>query len=129
VGVRCGGGTADALKRQNPWPFFGQGFVFRRGLPRLSPPYGQGGFGWVFVVVAAKTTPLNDKTPGLFWSGVRFPPGLAPAKPSLRLGRVWVGVRCGGGTADALKRQNPWPFFGQGFVFRRGLPRQSPPYG
>ena len=83
----------------------------------------------MFVVVAAKTTPLNDKTPGLFWSGVRFPPGLAPAKPSLRLGRVWVGVRCGGGTADALKRQNPWPFFGQGFVFRRGLPRLSPPYG
>ena len=43
-----------------------------------------------------------------------LPPGLAPAKPSLRLGRVWVGVRCGGGKDDALKRQNPWPLLVRG---------------
>ena len=35
------------------------------------------------------------------------PPGFSQAKPSLRLGRVWVGDRYSGGLAGGLKRQNP----------------------
>ncbi|HPK39004.1 MAG TPA: hypothetical protein PLT29_03815, partial [Bacteroidales bacterium] len=60
---------------------FGQGFVCRRGLPRLSPPYGQGGFGWVFVNVAAQPMPLNDKTPGLFGQGFVCRRGLPRLSP------------------------------------------------
>ena len=39
-------------------------------LPTTS--YGQGGFGWVFVIQAAQPTALNDKTPDRFGSGVRL---------------------------------------------------------